>query len=343
VGLRIASRVDAGKIVRTARRIADDALFPSAMAADRADAVPRENLDVLADAGLYGLSGPTWAGGLDADFATICAVTEILASGCLTTGFVWTQHHGAVRAAAASETPEMKRWVGPLCEGQVRAGLALGGVLPGPPILTATRVDGGWKLDGRSPWVSGWGRVDVIHAAARLENDDAMWFLVDARESETLRVHRLELMALNATATVTAEFRGHLVAEDRVTSTASRDEWSFTEPATLRIHAAFALGVAARCCALLGPSPLDDQLIAVRAALDAAMADPDPGAMPRARAVSSELALRASAALMSSVGSRSLLVEEHAQRLAREAMFVAVYAGRPPVRAALLESLLRRR
>jgi len=42
---------------------------------------------------------------------------------------------------------------------------------------------------------------------------------------------------------------------------------------------------------------------------------------------------------MSTVGSRSLLLDDHAQRLAREALFVSVYASRPPVRAALVELL----
>jgi hypothetical protein len=54
------------------------------------------------------------------------------------------------------------------------------------------------------------------------------------------------------------------------------------------------------------------------------------------------LALRASATLMASVGSHPLLLDQHAQRLAREALFVTVYAGRPPVKAALLD-LVRRR
>jgi hypothetical protein len=34
-----------------------------------------------------------------------------------------------------------------------------------------------------------------------------VWALVDARESETLSVERLGLVALNATATVRADFR----------------------------------------------------------------------------------------------------------------------------------------
>ena len=58
-----------------------------------------------------------------------------------------------------------------------------------------------------------------------------------------------------------------------------------------------------------------------------------------ARAAAGELALRAASALMTTKGSRSLLVTEHGQRLAREAMFILVYALRPASRAALLARL----
>ena len=67
-------------IVDVAQRLADDLLFPRALETDRADSVPSELLDALADAGLYGLAGPAWAGGADADFAAVCDATEALAS-----------------------------------------------------------------------------------------------------------------------------------------------------------------------------------------------------------------------------------------------------------------------
>ena len=103
----------------------------------------------------------------------------------------------------------------------------------------------------------------------------------------------------------------------------------------LRIHAALALGVAARCCRLLGTGPLDDELAACRRALARA----EPETIHDARAAASELALRAAAALVVSVGSGSLVAEEHPQRLAREALFLSVFGGRPPVRTALLRLL----
>lgn len=57
-------------VVETAQRIADDVLFPAALATDAADAVPVELLDQLATAGLYALGG--------VDFPTVCSVAGSL-------------------------------------------------------------------------------------------------------------------------------------------------------------------------------------------------------------------------------------------------------------------------
>src|SRR5439155_1700083 len=82
--------------------------------------------------------------------------------------------------------------------------------------------------------------------------------------------------------------------------------------------------VAGRCCALLGSSPLDDELAASRAAL----AETPPESMPAARAAASDLALRAASGLLVSVGSRGVALDDHAQRLAREALFLLVFGSR---------------
>ena len=127
-------------VVERAQQLADEVLFPTALETDAADTLPVGLLDALAAAGLYGLEG--------ADFETVCRVVEVLASGCLTTTFVWAQHIGAVRAAAMSENPTMAEWVPLLVSGERRAGLALGGALPGEPMLTAHETGGGWRLEG---------------------------------------------------------------------------------------------------------------------------------------------------------------------------------------------------
>lgn len=310
--------------VATAQALADDLLFPAALETDAADAVPVRLLDALAEAGFYGLA-------LDADFGTVCAVQEALASGCLTTTFVWAQHLGLVHALATREPDELRRhWLEPLARGKVRAGLALGGALP-QPALQARRADGGWLLDGVSPFLSGWGLIDVVHTAARV-GDEILWSIVDARESEALQVERLRLAALDATVTVRASFAGLYVPDELVT--ARHPAGGPTPPEVLRLHAAFALGVASRCCRLLGPSALDGELTTLREELNRL----GPGTAA-ARAAAGELALRAAAALAAASGSRSLLVADQAQRLAREALFTLVYALRPESRAALLARL----
>jgi alkylation response protein AidB-like acyl-CoA dehydrogenase len=323
-------------IITTAERLADELLFPRALETDRADTVPVELLDALAAAGLYGLSGPRSAGGLEADFATVCAVGEALSSGCLTTTFVWAQHVGAVIAVAQSQNQALAELVPPLCRGDRRAGLALGGALPGPAQLTAQQSGDGWIFSGVSPFVSGWGRVDVIHTAARSAEGQLIWALLDAQASETLHVEQLRLVALNATATVRVDFADHRVPPTRVTSVVPYREGP--APAELlRIHASFPLGVAARCCRLLKERSFDVELARLRADLDRL----DPATIEAARAAAGDLAFRTAAALSVERGSRSLLRSEHAQRLVREALFCLIYALPPTSRAALLAQLQR--
>jgi alkylation response protein AidB-like acyl-CoA dehydrogenase len=319
-------------IVQTAQRIADEVLFPAALDTDAGDIVPRELLDQLAAAGLYGLAAPADAGGPDIDFAAACAVQEAVASGCLTTTFVWAQHHGLVRTLAVAGNPELTaKWLAPLARGDLRAGLSGGGMLP-QPTLRAERNASGWVLDGVSPFVSGWGRIDVIHVAARADDGEIVWLIVDAAEGPSLHAERLRLVALDATATVRLTFDRLAVPADRLTG--KHPPGDHAAPEVLRIHAAFALGVAGRCCRLLGPTSLDSELASLRAELDQL----GPG-IAAARAAAGELALRAAAALMTAEGSRSLLAGRHPQRLAREAMFVLVYALRPASRSALLARL----
>jgi len=61
--------------------------------------------------------------------------------------------------------------------------------------------------------------------------------------------------------------------------------------------------------------------------------------MADARAAASELALRAAAALAVRDGGHAVAVDSHAQRLAREAVFLLVFGSRPGIKSALLQRL----
>jgi alkylation response protein AidB-like acyl-CoA dehydrogenase len=320
------SDVPAGIRDLAARFLAD------AAAVDADDTIPEAHLRGLADAGLYGIFAPVAAGGLGLD-AEVGLVIEELAASCLASTFVWLQHLRLLGAMLDPGTPAALReaLLPAVVRGDVRGGVALAGLLPGPPRLTARLVDGGWLLDGEAPWVSGWGIVDLLVVAARGPDDTTVTLLVDAREQHGLAAARQRLGAVNASATVQLSFAGLFVPDGRFVSQKPYDLVS-AQSEGLRGNGSLALGVGRRCCALIGPSALDDELDACRAELDAA----DTAAMPAARAWASEFAVRAAHVLAVRRGSRSALAGDDAERLAREAGFLLVFGSRPAIKDALL-------
>ena len=331
-------------LVHRAGVIAEGLLFPAALRTDRADRVPAGHLEALAEAGLYGIAGPAAAGGSDCDLSTTCEVIEVLAGGCLSTTVVWIQHHSAVRALTASANAELRgRWLPELCRGRQRAGIALGGARPGPPLLRASRVPGGWVFDGSAPWVTGWDLIDVVHTLARDEAGNLVAALLPARASETLSAARLELVAVNASRTVELSFSSHFVPAGLVSAVFPVADWMQRDAAGLRPNGSLSLGVAARCGSLIGSltgeqavaaaTGLSRELSDCRAALDAA----GPEAMPAARAAAAELAFRAAGSLIAAAGSQAVLAGQHPQRLARESLFLLVFGSRPAIKASLVD------
>ncbi|MGY1687713.1 acyl-CoA dehydrogenase family protein [Geodermatophilus sp. SYSU D00804] len=319
--------------VQVARALAEDLLAPAAADVDATGVLPRGHLDALAAAGLYGLVGPAEAGGLDGDGATLAAVVEELAAGDLATAFVWLQHHGVVgRLAASGAHPEL---LAGLCAGRRRAGIALqAATRPDAPPVTLRRDGGDLVLDGAVPWVTGWGLVDVLLVAAR-DGDDVAFVLADAVEGPTLAAVPQPLVAVQASATVELHLRGHRVPAGRLLGATPLAEVRAGDAAGLRLNGSLALGLVRRCARLVGPSPLDDDLAAARARLDAA----GPCELPEARAAAAALAHRAAGALVVATGSGAARAGSVAERTAREAVFLLVFGSRPAIRASLLARL----
>jgi alkylation response protein AidB-like acyl-CoA dehydrogenase len=323
-------------IVEAARRVADDVLFPRAIETDRSALLPKSNLDALAAIGLYGFIGAPDAGGLGCDFATACEVVETVASGCLTTAFVWAQHLSPTWLLSAREHDAMRQeWLPHMCTGDIRAGIALSAFRPDRPHVAATPVeDGGWIFDGVAPWVTGWGRNDILLTSALSADGRLVRAFVDSRAGTTLSAEPLHLVAANASGTVRLTFAQYVVPPDRVVSAEP-----YTPPPAYdgggRLNGSLSLGVVRRSCALIGRSPLDDELTARRAQLNAATDE----TMAEARAAATELAVRAATALVVTSGSSALLMAHHAQRLARESIFLLTFGTRPAIRAGLLRAL----
>ena len=304
---------------------------------DRSPTIPLSHLAAFADAGLYGALAPKDIGGLELPFPVACDVVEQLAAACLTTTFVWLQHFRLLGALLDPATPENLRAMLPsVIDGQVKGGVSLGGLLPGPARLTAEALDEEWLLRGEAPWVSGWGIVDQLVVTAREGTDRVASFVLDATLCEGLSVAPVHLSAMNASSTVTVTFSDVKVPRDRYLGSQPYAP-GLERPEGLRVNGSLALGIARRCCDLIGPSVLDDELRDAREELDRAGAE----GMHTARARASALAVRCAHVLAVSTGSRAAITGDVAERSTREASLLLVFASRPAIKSALLEQLFR--
>jgi len=318
------------EFLSAAQQLADDVLFERALDVDMSGEVPAQNLDLFRDAGFYGLWTPREVGGCGFDELERLPILEALAGGCLTTAFVWAQHGGGSANAARmpSGSPLHERWARALATGQARSGVAFAHILRPEPCLFAERSGDGWVLRGVAPFVTGWGHIDAVLVAAH-EADRLVWMLLPADEAPTLTSQRLRLAAVDSSVTVELHFDGHAVGDDEVLEIIEYGDWLSFYRQGLRTNGALMLGVASRALGLLGPSPLDGELDAARRALYAAEVDE----MPECRAQVGHVGIRATSALVSSVGGRAITLAHHAQRLAREALFLLVQGQTAEIRA----------
>src|SRR3954469_20177624 len=136
--------------------IARREIGPRAATADRERRYPRESLDALREAGLWGLRASQEHGGLGADLLTTCLIVEEIAKQCPSTAMCYKMHLEASEVLCRVPTPyQIERFVEPLARGEVLATVAgseshgAGDNWTASPIVsTVERVPGGYQGDG---------------------------------------------------------------------------------------------------------------------------------------------------------------------------------------------------
>ncbi|QSE88872.1 acyl-CoA/acyl-ACP dehydrogenase [Rhodococcus pseudokoreensis] len=326
-----------------AREIAENVLFPVADSVDADGEIPDSHFETLAADGFYGLAAPGEEG---VPPSVLVDVMETLCGGCLATAFTWMQHHGVVAGLAGSPNTTLQdRYLDGLVDGTVRAGVALAGAIPVPPTLWARSVDDGYVLDGVSPFVTGWGIVDLLQVSARDEFDDSIvHVIIPAQPLRGLTAEELPLIAARGSNTVRLKFDGLAVPRDLVSAVVSPEDFAKSQLFGSWINGCMAMGITRRAISELhalgvDADPFEEQ--AARARLDLNAALEGRAEIAEARARASELAIRTATALVTAKGSSALLAGNTAERLMREATFTLVAAGRPAIKSALLHRLGR--
>ncbi len=334
-GSTLPDHADTEVLAETAR-VADDLLRPRADRTAR-EGVPRSHLDALAAAGALGLA--------DRSPALLRRATEILSAADGATWFVFAQHHQPVRAVAGSDNEALRdRWLTALLTGRALSGHAVSHLArPGPPTLTATPgTGGGWTLNGRIAWLTGWGLIDVVLIGATAPDDRVLFALLPAEVLDVPdAVHRHSLWSMAATHAVAVDLREVPVPPDQVVSMVRHSDWLRTYldhnadahpavfgslQATTRFLSGYetfeawadnarlrADGLRARAYHLIDTCP-PGEAIEERLATRAATVD---------------LALRTAAACLTASGARSMASGATAGRLMAEASFHLVHGQTP--------------
>ena len=174
---------DEKRLIRdTFRQFADRVVRPRAAAVHRDDTlIPDEIIEGLKDLGCFGLSIPQRYGGLlpddREDSVGMVIVTEELSRGSLgAAGSLITRPEIVARALLQGGTAAQKaRWLPALAAGQPLCAVSVTEPGTGSDVasvgLRATRVSGGWRLNGGKTWCTFAGKAGVILVLARTDPD----------------------------------------------------------------------------------------------------------------------------------------------------------------------------
>ncbi|MGW0708480.1 acyl-CoA dehydrogenase family protein [Streptomyces sp. NPDC002643] len=336
-------------LVVQARRLAAEVLAPQAERVDQ-DGVPASHIEAIKRSGLLGVNAPVAYGGSGAPTSVARETAEILAGACCSTWFVQTQHYTPVLTLMKSELPARERLLGKLATGELLSGVAYAHLRRYPQVpVRAVPKRGGWRFHGTVPWYTGWGLNDVMLLAGVTDADEVVFAFTDAEPQSGLKASApLRLAAVTASRTVSLQLDGLWVPEENVALHAPYETWAAGDRPKPTNASPAVFGVAESALALLDQN--DPTTKALRLRVDRvrrqayALADhPAPHEHMEERLdlkmKAFDLMRTATTAAVVSGGGRSLTLDNQAQRLAREAMFLLIQGQTPEVRQAHLGSL----
>lgn len=169
----------------TFKKFAEDVVMPKAEHVHRNDeTIPEEIIQGLRDMGCFGLCIPESYGGIQPsdkpDNISMLVVTEELSRGGLgIAGSLITRPEIVSKAILKGGTDEQKqKWLGSLAEGKVMAAVAVtepnfGSDVAGVSVV-ASKVEGGWKINGVKTWCTFAGYANVLLVLCRTELDPSL-------------------------------------------------------------------------------------------------------------------------------------------------------------------------
>jgi len=352
-----------------------DALHEAAEETDTLGRWPREQLRLVAEAGLLEPFAPAELGGTPRPSSEVLRMLGQLASVCLTTAFTLTQPAGVISRLAACDNDDLRRTIVPeLLTGRTYGAVGIAQLTTSRrhsarPILAARETDSGYVLEGQIPWVTGGAFAQWIVAGAPLADGRQMLALVPTDLPGLVVEPAAEMVGLSATSTGPVRCEGVLVEHKWLMAPVTADVLKYGKGAgTGGLQtSALALGSARGSIELLADEatrradlvPVVDGLAEQWRELDddlAKLADAPAGTAPAAaagafspaaspaddiRGRANSLALRSAQAALAATKGSGYVRGHPAGRRCREALFFLVWSCPQPVTSATLCELGR--
>ena len=177
-------------------RFSDERIAPQAAALDAAHAFPRALFGELAALGLYGMRYPEQAGGSGMQLAEFCIALEEVARGSMSLagcaamqslmGTKFLHMLGNADIVERLFRPALRgEKIGAICMTEPNAGSDLDAIA-----TRATRVDGGYVLDGQKTWVTAAPVADFFTVFARAGEERKLTIFLVERSFAGLKLGR---------------------------------------------------------------------------------------------------------------------------------------------------------
>jgi alkylation response protein AidB-like acyl-CoA dehydrogenase len=216
-------------VQRTARDAAERILLPRAAARDLSSEFPLAEMRELAALGLLGIAVPEALGGADAGTVAYSLALQELARGDGSVAVTVSVTNMVAELIAKYGSPALaEAWVPRLVSGELIAGaFALSEPQAGSDSAamrtTATKIAGGWRLDGSKQWITSGDRAGVMVAWAKSDQSaghKGISAFVVPGDAPGLTVARLEeKLGLHGSSTAQLVLDGVEVPDDALLAT----------------------------------------------------------------------------------------------------------------------------
>src|ERR1700754_2722620 len=163
-------------IVEMVRQFVDEQIIPKAAHYDAADEFPAPIVEQMQELGLFGVTIPEEYGGMGLDLTTYAMIVEELSRGWISiSGIVNTPFIGSYLLMKSGTAEQQAALLPKMATGEIRAAFSMSEPELGSDVAaiktSATRVDGGWEINGQKMWVTNGLMSGVVFVLVRTDRE----------------------------------------------------------------------------------------------------------------------------------------------------------------------------